>query len=322
MANYQYSADILKDVLFRAGEQTDGTSEFHAATLRYVNRAYDAIWQGGSELDPTVREDWLWMRKTATLTLTTKITTGSVAVTNNTATATLSSAPSSSVANYFFTVTNQSDVFRVSSHTAASTTLTLDSVYTGDTDSTASYTLFPLRYDLPSDFWQFAEPLWVRSTSVGYPWHPGHIDVIEPRRLKEYWPLDTVVMGIPTVAARVSSTVVQFNKYPETLVRVEYDYVSVPETLTDSTLQEPLLPISSRRIIADAALFFLSMDHNDTRADGVGLLARTGLQGMARENRGKRAATSDLTGTIMPRLDRIPGSPLARHRARLVVGTS
>ncbi len=321
MANYQYAADILDDVLFRAGEATDGTSEFHTAALRYINRAYQAVWQGGSELDPSIREDWLWLRSTATLTLNPKITTGTVSVTNNSTAVTFSSAPSSSVADYFFQVTNQPDVFRISTHTAASTSATLDSVYTSDTASAASYTLFPLVYDLPADFWQFAEPLWIRSKGVGFPWHPGHLDVIEPRRLKEYWPIDRMVMGIPTVASLVASRKVQFNKYPEKLCRVEVEYLAVPVDLTDSTSQEPVVPATYRRVIADAALFFLLMDKNDNRADGAGLIARNGLQGMARENRGKRAAMSDLAGTITARLDRVTGSPVAPHRTRFVVET-
>ena len=61
MSNLQFSADILDDMLFRAGEPTDGTSEYESKALESLNRAYQALWMGGAELDTTINEDWWWL---------------------------------------------------------------------------------------------------------------------------------------------------------------------------------------------------------------------------------------------------------------------
>ena len=50
--NYTSSLDLKNDVLFRTGEATDGTSDFDAAALQYLNRAWQIVWEGGHELDP------------------------------------------------------------------------------------------------------------------------------------------------------------------------------------------------------------------------------------------------------------------------------
>src|SRR5438445_3836993 len=113
MANFTFTADLLTDVLFRAGEPTDGSSEFTTQAMIYINRAWEAIWMGGEEIDPTIREDWLWLRKLGTFVLSAPITDGSVSTTKGNATITFSVPPTISVAGYYFRVKGWQDVYVV-----------------------------------------------------------------------------------------------------------------------------------------------------------------------------------------------------------------
>ena len=65
MSDLQTTADLIADVLFRAGEPTDATSQFAATALAYLNRAYLGLAAGGGELVPEMREEWRWLKNTA-----------------------------------------------------------------------------------------------------------------------------------------------------------------------------------------------------------------------------------------------------------------
>jgi len=92
---------------------------------------------------------WPWRRKEINVSHEAYINTGTVAVTEGSVTATLSSAPSISCKGYLFTIPGKREVYRVAQHTAAATTLTLDVPYTGDTNASASYKLWRDRVVLP-----------------------------------------------------------------------------------------------------------------------------------------------------------------------------
>src|SRR3989304_5879373 len=83
MSNYTHSQDLVTDILFRNGEPTDGTSDFDSVALQYLNRGYQIVWTGGAELDPSLNEKWLWLRKNppGVLTLEPRIVNGTVRVT-------------------------------------------------------------------------------------------------------------------------------------------------------------------------------------------------------------------------------------------------
>ena len=70
-------------------------------------------------------------------------------------------------------------------------------------------------------------------------------------------------------------------------MRVEYDYIKRPAALANTPLEEPLVPLEHRHVIADLALAYLFMDKNDSRAAQVLQLAQAGLVTMAGENRAR-----------------------------------
>ena len=304
MANNKFSADIKDDILFRCGEPTDGTSDFDDAALRYLNRAYRAIWMGGGTLDPTLNEDWWWLRKDppGSLVLATAITSGTVSVTEDNTSITFSSGPTPSVAGWFFKVSGDTDVFRISAHTATQTGATLATAYTGSTDGSASYTLYKLEYALASDVIRLIAPM----RSFNNPSrvkldHDFTIVGTEIAALDRKNPIASTAAGEPDQFAMIGNQTVRFNRYPSSKRVVEYDYLYAPADLTDSGSEEPVIPIEWRHVLSDVGTFLMMLDKNDNRATATGELARNGLRAMAVENKHRMDVIKRKAGIIYTR---------------------
>lgn len=321
MANYTSTEDLIADVLFRGAEPTDGTSDFDAKVLEWINKVYQGLWEGGGEFAPDVSEDWWWIRKDppGVLIIEPKIETGTVAVTNNSASATLSANQAKDLDNFFFKVDDHEDVFRISAHTGGAAVLTLDSVYTGDTDAAAAYKLFKLEYDLASDVLEVIGPM--RTYRDNYKIE-GLPDIKE---LDLRFPLVRTEGGIPTHFAAIAEQKVRFSHLGGTdgdtdLMRVEYDYDQEASDLTDSPSSIPLVPRQYRTILADGALFHLHEAKNDNRANGVGGQATAGIEAMQRGHI-RRMASQRAVGRIFPRRNakRKATGPL-RTESGLIIG--
>lgn len=301
MTTLNTSADIISDVLFRAGEPIDGTSDFYTRTIAYLNRAYREIWMGGQAFSPDVNEPWLWLKKDppGVLTLQPTINTGSVAVTNNSVTATLSVVQATSMAGRFFKVQGTADVFRIASHTGGSAVLTLDSVFTGPTQTLATYDLMALEYTLASDLLRVIAPMRI------YGMNHIEVDGVDLVSLERDYPLALIQAGVPEKFAMVTETKVRFNKYgglsSTELYRVEYDYLQAPTLELADDTATPLVPIHHRSVLADMTLFYLFSAKADLRADGTGAMAKAGLKAMAADNQARRAQMSRTMGQIITR---------------------
>lgn len=322
MANYTTGTDLVTDILFRANEPTDGTSDFDSVALQYLNRAYQGIWSGGSELVPEVMEVWWWLRKDdqGVLTLDPVTDTGTVSVTNNSASITFSSAPAASQAGFHLKVDSHADVFIISSHTAAAVDATLESVYTGTTDTTASFKAMHLDYDLASDL------LYLNSPFIAFQDSREEIPVIPLDTMRAKWPLNEVGSGVPRNAAFIGERKVRFSHYGGTssidLIKIDYEYTHEPTDLLDSSA-EPLVPRQYRKILTDWATAYLLADKDDDKASAFLRVAATGLQAMARENRKRMnlAAGTETFGRIFPRQQELKNleGPL-RTESGLIIG--
>lgn len=295
MANNQYSSDLINDALFKVGEPVDDTSDFQDAAVRYLNKGYQAIQTGGGEFAQDNNVIWWWLKAESTLTLQTKITTGTVLVTQNSASITFSSAPASSVAGWHFKVDTHSDVFVISTHTAGSTSASLDSVYTDTTTAAAAYKLYKLDYDLASDVQYLISPLRTYQQSR------YKINVVSMKDMEEQFPLSTVQEAVPRISAMVDEDTIRFSGFPTQLTRVDYDYYKFDTTaLTDSGSQEPLVPRTYRRVLSLMTAFWLGQDKNDDRALAYASEARSLINAMAKENR-LRWMRSGRLAQIFPR---------------------
>lgn len=321
---YQNACDLKVDILWRAGEPTDGTSDFDATSLVYLNRVHRALCMGGSELDPTIQEDWWWLRKSTpgVLILQPEYSTGTVAVTNNNTNVTFSVPPSFDADNWFLKITEgNGDVFRIVNHDAGIGTATLDSVYTGETDPLAAFRLFKLEYDVASDVLRIISPMRTFRTERNY-----DISGVDMMAMDRDYPIALVESGVPDRFAHADENTVRFNRSGRLdstdLIRVEYDYLYMPTDLEDADTSIPAVPIQWRHILSDWGTLWLLMDKNDSRATAVASAARNGLAAMARENRHKLGGMGrGLLGSIQARQDQlIRARGVLRTDSGLIIG--
>ena len=306
MANYETAADLVDDILFRSGEATDGTSDFEAEALALLNRAYREMYEGGTAYTNDIQEDWLWLKKDppGTLTVLPVVSAGTVSVTKGSTSATLSVAPTDSMAGRFFRVEGHPDVFRITAHTGGTGGLTLDSIYTGATNAAATYKLMKLEYSLPSDFLRF----------VGVPRMQAHdrseVAGVDLSQLERDWPLRLIESGVPSLFAPVTDTKIRFNRYGNSdpdgdYYRVEFDYLARPVDLTNDASSIPVVPKQWRHILCDMALTYLYTTKNDDRLAVVGQAAKSGLVAMANENRRRLQNLSRRFGKLRARQDKL-----------------
>lgn len=319
MSNFKFSGDLVDDALFRVGEPTDGTSDFNSAALRYINKAYQALWIGGREIKPDTNEKWWWLRKKGILNLDKIINAGSVSVTSDSATITFSSAPASSVAGFFFKTGSDSEIYVIQSHTGGSASATLDGVYNASTGSAKTYELFRLDYALATDLIYLISPMRkyeLSNLENQYKIFGGDLEDME----RDY-PLALITEGSPTRFALIGDQNVRFNKKGKTTekIRVEYDYIFQPADLTDSLTEEPLVPFVYRSILSDYAAYLLAVDKNDDRGQVYLSSAQISLVAMTNENKAKmRNLGTDQI--ILSRRGNIQDNRLLRTESGLIIG--
>lgn len=315
MANLTTSADLVDEILFLCGEPTDGTSDFNGQALIYLNKAYQVLCQlGGGEFTPNAAFiPWWWLRASApgVITMRPAYTTGNSVVTNDSATIEFTDGPSGSRVNHHFKVDDHGDVFRLTAHVAGATTATIDSVYTGETATAASFNLFQLEYDLPTDCTVVISPMRV------YQQHEQAVNGMEVDQLDRKWPLNRVQQGVPRDFAVVRSVsgvkTVRFSHYGADgsatyvdAVRLDFDYLTTAADLTDDAANFPLLPREYRHILAVMGAYYLAMTKDDTRAAQYAQEASNGINRMIKENLRRWQAMTRNEGKIMPRGGGLP----------------
>jgi hypothetical protein len=321
MANYNTAADLVNDILGRSDEATDGTSDFDALALQYLNRAYIGIWKGGAELVPEVREAWWWLRKDAqgVLTLDPSISAGTVIVTNNNSGVTFSSAPTLSVSGWHFKADTHSDVFIITDHTLNQTNATLESAYTGPGSATAAYKTFHIDYSLATDVLYLSHPMYAYR---GGSQHIGYID-LEP--FKEKWPVQSISPGTPKNFTMLGERKVRFSHYGGVtagdFTKVDYEYTREPIDLVDTATSIPALPRQYRPIISDWGTALLLEDKSDSRAKDALRLAQNGIRGMSLDHRARSNRAGVGFGQIITRQGELLRSqgPL-RTESGLIIG--
>lgn len=159
MAQFRSTADIMDLALTNAGEVTNGNSPYETDLLNKLNRVHFSIVSGGTiplgkDITVEIDETWTWARarRPLILELQPAITTGTVTLTLGSEVGTFSSGPASSVAGWYLKVTGSEGIYRIASHTAASTSFELDGAWPLASVSGGSFTVFKLDYDLIPDY--------------------------------------------------------------------------------------------------------------------------------------------------------------------------
>lgn len=294
---YTTGQDLVNSVLFDSGEsQSSGASAFRARALDYINRAYKTLCAGASEFLPERVEDWWWLRDKATLTLFPVYDTGTITVTQNSASVNLSDAPTFSVMGRMLRVEGHPEIFQVSAHTAAANLATLDSVYTGPSGSFA-FKLMRVYYDLDVAVNALIAPM------IGYRGN-AEINGVSPEGMDRHFPLPELEPGVPTMFALEDSQTVRFNKggrIDGQRMRIDYRYRPVISDITDSSGSIPLVPAEYRHLLSDMAAAFVLRAKNDNRDQSFALSARNGLAAMFSENKRRLKRMDRNTGHIFPR---------------------
>jgi hypothetical protein len=305
VANFTTGQDLVKSTLQRTGELDDGTSPLNARALEYLNGFYQQILSGGSVFKVDLGEPWYWAKQqySSILTLLPAYTTGTVSVTQDSTSATLSVASASSLAGYYLKIDNRPEYFRIAAHTAATTALTLDSGYTDVTGAGLGFKAILVDYTLSAGMQRLLEPMVVYRLSSND--QSGRIYGLDLKRFRDDYPLGSIEGGIPTQFATLyeidGTLTVRFNRYPNQKTRVEYDYIPIPAALADSSGSIPLVPREHRQVLAFGATYYLMLDKNDSRADVYLRLAQAGLQAMLTANRKEQIHQAKQFGRIVTR---------------------
>jgi hypothetical protein len=226
--------------------ETLGIQVGDSVALNKIKRVINEVY-----LDEVVPFDnWKWLRAKKDLTVAPYISTGTVSVTEDSATVTLSSAPTNSVAGYWFSVEGQNEIYEISAHTAATTTVTLTAPYTGDTDTGLSYRIWTNSTSLPADC---AETIQIKHDFRSEPLEAvgvqkmGQISALYPKqeaRPDYYTTLDDTES---TRAILIYPAV-----YPDRQT-LHLEYLKTVEAL-DLDADEPLIPVRDRIVIKYGAL--------------------------------------------------------------------
>ncbi len=150
--SYQRSTSVLKEnVLTICGELTDGTSDFDAQAVSYLDKVYQGLIAGNNLFDMSCAEPWVWAqsRNPILLTLNPSVT-GSAVLTQGELYGTFSAAPSISLEGRYLSLDGQSDIYRISQHDANDTSFFIDQAYLSD-NGTYNYSAFKYDYDAFND---------------------------------------------------------------------------------------------------------------------------------------------------------------------------
>jgi hypothetical protein len=224
--------------------------------------------------DICAKAEWWWLMRRSVVNTEPKITTGTVAVTAGSTTATLTAAPTLyavnvSVANYVLVIIGNTDsnaVYRVSAHTAGTTALTLDGLYTGTTAATATYRLYKVSYDLPADC---AKLLHVYRYGVRTPLERMGIEdltYLQQTNQLEGKPSAYSIYDFATTGTPSSLRQLQIYPYPDLSYRLDVSYKaqSVGDISTDLDL-----PIDYQQVLIYGALARgYPIFHNDLERGG------------------------------------------------------
>lgn len=274
MSLFYSGADLKRGSLQRAGEPTDGSSQYDAVAMKYINQIHFNIISGANEFDVDCGEPWAWARAKTPLILTLQptYTTGTVSVANGSTAGTFSTPPILSAVGQYLKIddTNNPELYRIIAHTASASSFTLDGPYNGSTNATAHFFVKWIVYELGSQdkFLRLVEPMRVYFMT----WDEDRnyqIYGLDANSFNRDYPLSVLVGGVPTrfmtfindagnLAVRMNETVGQ-------KMRAELDYIPEPDEITDSDSSIPLIPRPYRSVLEYGATTMLMADKADAR---------------------------------------------------------
>jgi len=241
-------ADIKAWVLRRAEEPTDGTSDWDSDT---DNALVDA-WR-----DLYTRHPWLGLQvfPPMALRLEAPITTLTLTAAQGTnITGTLSATHPSSLTGFVFVPNGGGTITRITAHTAASSSVTLDVVEEALSAQTGK--IVKLEYDITANVGLFVNGFWGPRGEF--------IQIRDDEEIRGDYP-DPPTQGLPDFCARVGKLKIRFSHYADQSYRLEAPYTKEPATPSGSSALE--IDAHLRPIFADLGAYQLLLLKSDpTRA--------------------------------------------------------
>jgi hypothetical protein len=159
LAQFRTTADIMDLALSNAGEVTNGNSSYETDLLNKLNRVHHTLVTGGTislgkDTTVTIDETWPWARarKPLIIELQPKYDTGTLTLTQGSATASMSTPPAYSLLGWYVQVQGKSEWYRITGHTASDSALSLDGGYADEDETAASFIAVKLDYSLVTDY--------------------------------------------------------------------------------------------------------------------------------------------------------------------------
>lgn len=204
-------------------------------------------------------KSWDWLKKSTTVVHRAYYNVGTVSVTPNTTTITLSTAPNTSEGSflgYRFSVDGNNQVYTVAAHTAGSATLTLTSEYQEILNATAHYKIWRDRVDLPTEAKETIEI-----------WHSQHTTPLRAAGSQGFRKLEAALPKAEGFPDRYhtgnfydpspSDDETESDRYRQTLlwpsittvpVTLNIDFIQEVIELEDD-VDEPLMPVEDRIVL-------------------------------------------------------------------------
>lgn len=312
------TADIIRQALGFAGEVDTGGSPYQSRCIPWINKLHEDVLSGASMFDMDVGQPFPWARAENPLTLVLKapFTTGAVTLTNGLATGTFSVAPDVSLGSFvdrYLKVSTNPDYYKITSHTAGSTSFTLDSVWADPSVVGGTFSALKLIYDLGANILRLVEPINVYRFGGWDTDYDGKIYGIGINELRKNYPLARLYGKLPerfsVLFKSETKFKIQFSTYVTEDIKVDLDYVPIPELLEDSANSIPLIPGHKCNLLVFGLASMIALDKRDyEKAGSMSKQAATILRSMLIEQNRTTGYTARNRGQLVPRMDLVPNN--------------
>lgn len=234
-------------------------------------------WINIAQQDICSYQNWPFMYYQEIIQTVPDTTTGTVSINSASTSLTFSSAPASSVTNYFIKFEDDSNWYKISSHTAASTSATITPAYGGSSNLSGSeYTLRKLWYSTSTPLESILDIKKTASGRVLESASPKETDMFLPL----YWDAGEVYKYISSVPDSTGGVRMSFIYSPSDTENLQ---VRGLRLLTDlsSTTDTSIIPARWHSAVLDMASFYAFSALDDTRAADFFNKAEKGIQNMA-----------------------------------------
>lgn len=234
-------------------------------------------WINIAQQDITSRQNWSFMLAHEIIQTVPDTTTGTIAVASGSGALTFTSGPAVSVAEYFIKFGSETSWYKVSAHTAASTSATITPVYGGTSNLTAStYVLRKLFYSTSTPLDSILD---IKKTASGRFVESGNsreTDVFLPL----YWDSGEIYKYLSSVPDSTGAIRISFLYAPNAVENLQVRGI---KKLTDLSADADISIIPSRwhSTILDMASFYGFTSLDDNRANTFFEKAGLGIESMA-----------------------------------------